>query len=134
MTDTGDALPLIGRGGTHHGTRAAEQHLFQLAGGKVGQNASAQHRRRTAAPRTAGVDILTLVIQQHAAVLIAVSQLHAVPAEQFPHHSVADGGQIVGDIKIDLPRTRDRSSKEYEGYVFQLTNLLREAFKGAVVK
>ena len=43
-------------------------------------------------------------------------------------------GQIVGDIKIDLPRTRDRSSKEYEGYVFQLTNLLREAFKGAVVK
>ena len=43
-------------------------------------------------------------------------------------------GQIVGDITIDLPRTRDRSSAEYERYVFQLTNLLREAFKGAVVK
>lgn len=43
-------------------------------------------------------------------------------------------GQIVGDIHIDLPRTRDRSSAEYEKYVFQLTNLLRDAFKGAVVK
>lgn len=43
-------------------------------------------------------------------------------------------GHIVGDIEIDLPRTRDRSSQEYEKYVFQLTNLLREAFKGAVVK
>ena len=43
-------------------------------------------------------------------------------------------GQIVGDITIDLPRTRDRSSEEYEKYVSKLTNLLREAFKGAVVK
>ena len=43
-------------------------------------------------------------------------------------------GQIVGDITIDLPRTRDRSSEEYEKYVFKLTNLLRDAFKGAVVK
>ena len=43
-------------------------------------------------------------------------------------------GQIVGNIEIDLPRTRDRSSHEYEKYVFQLTNMLREAFKGAVVK
>ena len=43
-------------------------------------------------------------------------------------------GEIVGNIKIDLPRTRDRSSEEFERYVYQLTNLLREAFKGAVVK
>ena len=43
-------------------------------------------------------------------------------------------GQIVGDITIDLPRTRDRSSEEYEKYVSKLTNLLREAFKGTVVK
>ena len=43
-------------------------------------------------------------------------------------------GQIVGNVKIDLPRTRDRSSAEYEKYVFDLTNLLRQAFKGAVVK
>ena len=43
-------------------------------------------------------------------------------------------GHIVGNVKIDLPRTRDRSSKEYEEYVFELTNLLRQAFKGAVVK
>ena len=42
-------------------------------------------------------------------------------------------GQIVGNVKIDLPRQRDRSSPEYEHYVSRLTNLLREAFKGAVV-
>lgn len=43
-------------------------------------------------------------------------------------------GQIVGNVKIDLPRQRDRSSVEYERYVFQLTNLLRDAFQGVVVK
>jgi len=43
-------------------------------------------------------------------------------------------GEIVGNVKIDLPRQRDRSSAEYERYVFQLTNLLRDAFQGVVVK
>ena len=43
-------------------------------------------------------------------------------------------GQIVGNVKIDLPRTRDRNSPEFEQYVSQLTHMLREAFKGAVIK
>jgi NitT/TauT family transport system ATP-binding protein len=43
-------------------------------------------------------------------------------------------GQIVGNVKIDLPRQRDRSSEEYERYVFQLTNLLRDAFQGVEMK
>ncbi|MCF0151116.1 MAG: ABC transporter ATP-binding protein [Firmicutes bacterium] len=43
-------------------------------------------------------------------------------------------GEIVGNVTIDLPRTRDRSSEEYEHYVSHLTNLLRDAFKGASIK
>ena len=38
-------------------------------------------------------------------------------------------GHIVGDVAIDLPRSRDRSSEAYEKYVFQLTNLVRQAFQ-----
>lgn len=37
-------------------------------------------------------------------------------------------GHIVADMKIDLPRKRDRASKEFEDYVYKLTNLVREAF------
>lgn len=38
-------------------------------------------------------------------------------------------GHIVGDVAIDLPRSRDRSSEAYEKYVFKLTNLVRQAFQ-----
>lgn len=38
-------------------------------------------------------------------------------------------GHIVGDVAIDLPRSRDRSSEAYEKYVFRLTNLVRQAFE-----
>lgn len=37
-------------------------------------------------------------------------------------------GHIVADMKIDLPRKRDRSSKQFEEYVYKLTNLVRDAF------
>ena len=43
-------------------------------------------------------------------------------------------GKIVGDVKIDLPRQRDRSSEEFEQYVYQLTNLLRDAFNETPVE
>ena len=45
-----------------------------------------------------------------------------------------ESGQIVGNVEIDLPRTRDRNSPEFEKYVSELTHMLREAFKGAEIK
>lgn len=38
-------------------------------------------------------------------------------------------GRIMEDVTIDLPRTRDRDSEEYEHYVMHLTTLLRQAFR-----
>ena len=37
-------------------------------------------------------------------------------------------GQLVADITIDLPRPRDRNSREFEDYVIKLTEYVREAF------
>lgn len=37
-------------------------------------------------------------------------------------------GEIIGDTRIDLPRPRDRNSREYEQYTFLLTKLVRKAF------
>ena len=37
-------------------------------------------------------------------------------------------GHIVADMKIELGRKRNRECKEFEEYVYNLTNLVRDAF------
>lgn len=39
-----------------------------------------------------------------------------------------DKGNIMGDVKIDLPRPRDRESEAFDKYVMKLTSLVRKAF------
>ena len=39
------------------------------------------------------------------------------------------GGKLMDDVKIDLPRPRDRSSDQFKTYTNGLTDLLRKAFK-----
>lgn len=39
-----------------------------------------------------------------------------------------DRGNIMGDVKIDLPRPRDRESEAFDKYVMKLTSLVRKAF------
>lgn len=43
-----------------------------------------------------------------------------------------DHGKILADVKIDIPRPRDRTSPRYHEYVDQLTNILKEALNGGV--
>lgn len=43
-----------------------------------------------------------------------------------------DHGKILADVKIDIPRPRERTSPRYHEYVDQLTNILREALNGGV--
>ena len=43
-----------------------------------------------------------------------------------------DHGKILADIKIDLPRPRDRTNPQYHGYVDQLTTILKSALNGEV--
>ena len=41
-------------------------------------------------------------------------------------------GKILADIKIDLPRPRDRTNPKYHDYVDQLTTVLKSALNGEV--
>lgn len=41
-------------------------------------------------------------------------------------------GKILEDVKIDLPRPRDRTAPKYHEYVDRLTNILKTALEGGV--
>lgn len=43
-----------------------------------------------------------------------------------------DHGKIIDDIRIDLPRPRDRTNPKYHEYVDHLTRVLKEALSGGV--
>lgn len=43
-----------------------------------------------------------------------------------------DHGKIIKDLKIDLPRPRDRTHPKYHEYVDELTAILKEALSGGV--
>lgn len=43
-----------------------------------------------------------------------------------------DHGKILADVKIELPRPRDRTNPKYHDYVDQLTNILKNALSGGV--
>lgn len=43
-----------------------------------------------------------------------------------------DHGRILADVKIDLPRPRERTAPKYHEYVDQLTNILKKALEGGV--
>ena len=43
-----------------------------------------------------------------------------------------DHGKILADVKIDLPRPRDRTAPQYHEYVDQLTTILKGALIGGV--
>lgn len=43
-----------------------------------------------------------------------------------------DHGKILADVKIELPRPRDRTNPKYHDYVYQLTNILKNALSGGV--
>ena len=43
-----------------------------------------------------------------------------------------DHGRIMADVKIDLPRPRDRTSERYHEYMDQLTEVLKNALNGEV--
>lgn len=43
-----------------------------------------------------------------------------------------DHGRILADVKIELPRPRDRTNPQYHAYVDQLTTILKGALSGGV--
>lgn len=47
-------------------------------------------------------------------------------------HRLVYHGKILEDVKIDLPRPRDRTTPEYHAYVDHLTEILKSALDGGV--
>lgn len=43
-----------------------------------------------------------------------------------------DHGRIIADVKVDLPRPRDRKNDGYHSYLNQLTDILKSALNGEV--
>ncbi|MGO5051738.1 ABC transporter ATP-binding protein SaoA [Lachnospiraceae bacterium LCP25S3_G4] len=43
-----------------------------------------------------------------------------------------DRGKIIADVKIDMPRPRDRTNPQYHQYVDQLTDILKDALSSGV--
>ena len=43
-----------------------------------------------------------------------------------------DHGKIIENLKVDLPRPRDRTAQKYHEYVDRLTNILKDALSGGV--
>lgn len=64
--------------------------------------------------------------------ITAVMVTHDVSESVFMSDRVivigSNEGHILSDYHIDMPRKRNRSSKEFEHHVYELTNLVREAF------
>lgn len=64
--------------------------------------------------------------------ITAVMVTHDVSESVFMSDRVivigSNEGHIVRDYKIDLPRSRDRKSKGFEKCVYELKNLVRDAF------
>ena len=85
--DAGDAFALLGGGGGHQRARGDKQHIVQHAPFNGGQDMPAQYRRRTAASRSARMNILRLSVKQHqSAVVIVVRKKDPVSCKQFFEH------------------------------------------------
>lgn len=64
--------------------------------------------------------------------ITAVMVTHDVAESVFMSDRVivlgSNGGHILSDMKVDLPRPRQRDSEEFEHYTHELTLLVRQAF------
>ena len=83
MSDGGDGLLL------HDGSRAEQGacgHKEDIAEGALAhfiEDIAAQHRGTASAARSAGMDVLTLIKDHHAAVAVALAELDAFFTEQI---------------------------------------------------
>ena len=74
---------------------------------------------------------LDLLVRQVSATVVMVT--HDVGESVFLSDRVlvmgAGGCRLLADVAIDMPRPRDRSSRQFKDYVGDLTDLLRRAFR-----
>ena len=98
VADGGDGFPLAGRYRGEQGAGGGKDDPLPAALAHLGEQVSVEHGGGAAAAGGAGVHILLLsVVEEHATVLIALVQFHAVPAEEVPDDGVSQFSQIAGE-------------------------------------
>lgn len=100
MADGRDALPLERGGGGEQGAGAAEEQAPPAALLHTVEQKAGEHRGGAAAARAAAVDVLRLGVEDEAATVVVVGQIHAVLLEEVQDDLSAQAAQIAGDDQI----------------------------------
>ena len=104
VADAGDGLALKAGRGREQRPRGGKDDALPLPRPQPGEEVAVEHRRRAAAAGGSGVHVLPVaVVEQQAAVLKALPQLHAVPGEEVPDDGVAQLAQVAGDNEVVVP-------------------------------
>ena len=105
VADAWHRLPLERGGGGEQGPGGSEENPPPLARPQARQHIAVQHGGGAAAAGGAGVHVLLFpVVQQQAAVLVAVCQVDAVPPEKVPDDVVAQLAQVSGEDEVIVLR------------------------------
>ena len=119
VADAGDGLPLEAGGGGQQRPGGGEDDALPPPGPQAGEQVAVEHRGGAAAAGGDGVHVLGLaVVEQQAAVLEVLPQVHAVPGEEIPDDGVAQLPQVAGDDEaVVLRRCPGVPEKGGEGIV-----------------
>ena len=100
MADAGDALPLHGGGGGEQRAGAAEEEVLPFPLPHPVEQVAGEDGGGAAAARAAAVDVLRLGVEDEAATVVVVGQIHAVLLEEVQDDLSAQAAQIAGDDQI----------------------------------
>ena len=103
MRDAGNAFALLHERGGHKRACRREQHVFQLALPYPREYMPAEHRRAAPAAGAARVNVLLFAVEyHHTAVVVPLTELHAVLHEQVVQQVAADISEVAGQYEVEV--------------------------------
>lgn len=107
-----DAFPLLGRGGRHQRPGPDEQDAGQLLPLHFSEYMGTEHRGRTTAAGTSGVNVLFIaVVHEQTAVVVFVPEFVPFFLQQLAEQVAANGRQVPGEDQIVILRLGPRILK-----------------------
>ena len=103
MRDRRDALLLHHGRGAEQRTRWHKQDIAEHALAHLVEDISAQHGRTAAAARSAGMNVLTLIKNHHAAITVTLTEIDALLLQQIPQQPRSDPSEVAGEDHVIIP-------------------------------
>lgn len=100
MRDRRDGLLLHHGRGTEQRAGRDKQDITENALAHFVEDITAQYRRAAAAARSAGMNVLILVKDHHAAVAVTLAEIYALFSQQIPQQACSDPPEITGKDHI----------------------------------